>query len=128
MKIALLKGRDYAKAAALQQACKNTDMCLFLASVEKHEYIPDEEVQSGHSGDEDEEDWPPPNMNGEHEIEWALTGLFDEDGQKLRSEHSIDEESIVQANAFADREPDDQKEKWAGNEGGGSELWYRCSV
>ncbi|KAI9706510.1 MAG: hypothetical protein M1836_003516 [Candelina mexicana] len=128
LRIDQLKGSDLLRARYLKEVCTETDICFFLANIERSV---DGEVES------DGEDIPYKDKpcNGlHHEIfdifddKLMLQHVVELDGSGVAKDLTLEESDIVQEEPFATGPDHEDFSGWTGNDGTTAKHYYRSTV
>ncbi|KAF2140234.1 uncharacterized protein K452DRAFT_231093 [Aplosporella prunicola CBS 121167] len=134
-----LKGRDQAKAGALQRACEELGFRFYLSSVEHMRSGEVDEVdpydrygwgnETGEDGEGDEESGFHPIVE-ELDSSLTLKRVIDDTGALVAENIEFsDSDKVIQDFPFDDYEPDDEQyEAYMGNSGPSATQFYRRTV
>lgn len=132
IRLQTLKGSDLLKAQRLFSVGNQMGYTLYLASVEKQVHG---SAESGHRGyysryhDEEDSDGEFHAIEDVLEDSLTLTRVVDPDGFVVVTDLAIEEEDILQAEPYEDRDLDEHEyEGWTGNARATSTHWYKDSA
>ncbi|KAM0324713.1 hypothetical protein ACHAPQ_008270 [Fusarium lateritium] len=135
-----LKGSDLARVGALRQACNDLPVSLFLALIEKEEMGDVEfdpcDLQYDYRGamgeydeDEDDEDDASYHHIGDvFETHHRLKTVRDLEGMVVASQMAIEEDDMLDPDAFEDMVGEEEYEGYMGNSGPSATHWYRLGT
>ncbi|TVY44089.1 hypothetical protein LOCC1_G004493, partial [Lachnellula occidentalis] len=126
-----LKGHDRQVASHLREACNEFGFCIYLANLEHT-------VTGGCDGDDYDDDWGYDGGGGDGEIhaitdeierDTSLKRVVELDGTEVAKDLTFDEGTLIQADALADADPDDEDYSgFTGNEGVSTTHFYHRTV
>ncbi|KAH6963707.1 hypothetical protein DER45DRAFT_610045 [Fusarium avenaceum] len=136
---AALKGADLARVGALRQACNGLPVTLFLALIEKEEMGDVEfdpcDLQYDYRGamgeyddEEDEDDTSYHHISEVYETHHKLKTVRDLEGVVVASEMGIEEDDMLDPDAFEDMVGEEEYEGYMGNSGPSATHWYRLGA
>ncbi|KAI9771775.1 MAG: hypothetical protein M1835_006386 [Candelina submexicana] len=131
LRIDQLKGSDLLRARYLKEVCAETDICFFLANIERSV---DGEVESD-GEDIPYKDKPCDGPNGIHheifeifEDKLMLQHVVELDGSGVAKDLTLEESDIVQEEPFATGPDHEDFSGWTGNDGTTAKHYYRSTV
>ncbi|KAG5659073.1 hypothetical protein KAF25_007626 [Fusarium avenaceum] len=134
---ASLKGADLARVGALRQACNGLPVTLFLALIEKEEMGDVEfdpcDLQYDYRGamgeyDDEEDDTSYHHISEVYGTHHKLKTVRDLEGVVVASEMGIEEDDMLDPDAFEDMVGEEEYEGYMGNSGPSATHWYRLGA